>query len=187
MNTKRIVVTGAPGTGKTSIIKGLEAKGFQCFHEVIRSMTAAARNDKTSGKPISNPLVFVKDPQQFNLNLLKGRTKQFEEAKNLNVEACFFDRGIPDVLAYMEYFKQEYGNEFIQASTKNRYDSVLILPPWKDIYVSDNERLETFKESEELHHHLVETYARFGFNPITIPKLSVQERVDFILGKLNLV
>ncbi len=160
--------------------------GFSCFHEVIRAMTANARKDKTSGAQVSNPLVFVKDPYQFNLNLLHGRINQFDDALKLNAEVCFFDRGIPDVLAYMDYFKQDYGAVFNEASEKNQYDSVFIVPPWKEIYISDNERLETYTESMALHDHLMETYCRFGFSPILVPKLSVQKRIHFILEALNL-
>ena len=187
MGIKRIVVTGAPGTGKTSIIRALEEKGFHCFHEVIRDMTAAARKDKKSGRQVSNPLVFVKDPYQFNLDLLNGRINQFEEAEKINAKACFYDRGIPDVLAYMDYFNQEYGDQFEEASVKNQYHAVFVVPPWREIYISDNERLETFTESEEIHDHLIASYSRFGADPITVPKLSVHERVTFILEELNLV
>lgn len=186
MNTKRIVVTGAPGTGKTSIIKELEGAGFHCFHEVIRSMTAEAKKDGRSDAHFSNPLAFVKDPYQFNRSLLHGRIAQFGEAKKLDVANSFYDRGIPDVLAYMDYFKQEYGDEFIDPCVENQYDLVFVLPPWEEIYISDNERLETYKESEELHANLVHTYSRFGYEPVLVPKSTVEKRMAFILSELNL-
>jgi broad-specificity NMP kinase len=39
LKAKRIVITGGPGTGKTSVIAKLEDSNFYCYHEVIRSMT----------------------------------------------------------------------------------------------------------------------------------------------------
>lgn len=180
------MVTGAPGTGKTSIIKGLEKSGFYCFHEVIRNMTAAAKHDRGSSQPTTNPLLFVKDPYQFNTGLLKARIADFVDADRLQKKVCFFDRGIPDVLAYMDYFKQEYEDHFIMACELNRYEKVLLLPPWKEIYVSDNERLESFSEAEDIHEHLVETYSGFGYSLIEVPKRPVQERIDFIIKKLAL-
>ncbi|MAU27273.1 MAG: ATPase [Muricauda sp.] len=185
MEQKRIVVTGAPGTGKTSVINSLEANGYRCFHEVIRSMTAKAKN-KGSKKPVSNPLVFVEDPLQFNKNLLSGRVQHYMESKNASDTILFFDRGIPDVLAYMDFFNQPYPAEFEEACRKNQYDSVLILPPWKEIYVSDNERLESYDEAEKLHEQLLDTYQRFGYEPILVPKTSVQERLHFIIEAFNL-
>ena len=39
---KRIVITGGPGTGKTALVRELENRGYDCFHEIIREMTEAA-------------------------------------------------------------------------------------------------------------------------------------------------
>ncbi|UJH67091.1 AAA family ATPase [Allomuricauda sp. SCSIO 65647] len=186
MGKRKIVVTGAPGTGKTSVIKGLEKKGFHCFHEVIRSMTAAARNDKDSKEQVSNPLVFVKDPLKFNKDLLHGRIEHFEASTRLPTKVCFFDRGIPDVLAYMDFFNQEYPVEFEKACEKKKYDAILILPPWKEIYTSDNERLESYKEAEDIHKHLFDTYRRFGYDPIIVPKTSVANRLYFVTKALKI-
>lgn len=186
MSISRIVITGAPGTGKTSVIKALEDMAYYCFHEIIRDMTAKARQEEISTEHVSNPLVFVKDPYTFNQGLLYGRLDQFNKAEKLNDRLCFFDRGIPDVLAYMDFFNQKYEDDFTKVCQANRYDHIFILPPWEEIYTSDHERLETFKESEEIHEFLFETYKRFGYNPITVPKTTVLKRVYFILEQLNL-
>ncbi|BFP42857.1 ATP-binding protein [Flavobacteriaceae bacterium GF1] len=184
MKVKRIVVTGAPGTGKTVVVQELEKLGFHCYHEIIRDMTAKAKQTETKNKMVSNPLVFVDDPMEFNKTLLYGREKHFNESQDLREPMCFFDRGIPDVLAYMDFFGQKYPFDFEGLSRQKRYDAIFILPPWKAIYVSDNERLESFEEAEKLHHHLMETYTRFGYSPIIVPKASIRERTSFILDTL---
>ncbi len=185
LNTNKVVITGAPGTGKTSIINGLENEGFHCFHEIIRDMTSKAKKEGASDNFVSNPLVFVDDALQFNKDLLSGRTQHFKKAMDMDVPVSFFDRGIPDVLAYMDFFEQEYDNEFIVPCKENRYDAIFIAPPWKEIYISDNERLETFEEAEKIHDALINTYIRFGYNPILVPKNTVSERIAFVLATLN--
>ena len=184
MSPKRIVITGAPGTGKTVVIKELENLGYHCYHEVIRDMTAAAKKVKTSQEQVSNPLVFVDDPMEFNKELLYGRKRHFDDSQGLRSPICFFDRGIPDVLAYMDYFGQEYPTSFKTASEGNRYDRIFILPPWKAIYTMDDERLETFEEAQELHEHLFATYQRFGYHPIEVPKASITERASYVLENI---
>lgn len=185
LSTKKIVITGAPGTGKTVIVEELERQGYHCYHEIIRSMTAAAKKNGKSKEMVSNPLVFVDDPLLFNKKLLDGRTKHFLESTKLEERICFFDRGIPDVLAYMDYFGQEYPNEFKKVSKAYLYDIVFILPPWEKIYVSDNERMETFKEAQELHGHLMETYQSLGHEIIVVPKTTIEKRVSFILDNID--
>lgn len=186
LGIKRIVVTGAPGTGKTSLINSLEAVGYHCFHEIIRSMTAAAKNNPQSKPMVSNPLAFVDNPLRFNQTLLKGRLQHFNDAKKLTGDICFYDRGMPDVLAYMDFFEQEYGPDFVTPCQNHIYDVLFILPPWQKIYISDHERLETFEEAEKLHQHLMDTYRRFDYNPIMVPTGTVAERLNFVLDELNL-
>lgn len=167
------------------MVEELEKRGFPCFHEIIRDMTAQAKKQETKHKMITNPLVFVDDPLGFNKKLIYGRAAHYDQSFGVGNDLCFFDRGMPDVLAYMDYFDQVYPEDFIGLSEQKRYDNVFILPPWKEIYSSDNERLESFKEAEELHEHLMNTYKKFEYTPILVPKTTVAKRVQFILETLS--
>lgn len=185
LNPKKIVITGGPGTGKSSIIHALEASGFFCFHEVIRNMTLIAKNEGDPARFVSNPLAFVSDPLPFNRRILEQRMQHFQEGGSLREPVVFYDRGMPDVLAYMDYFSQDYARDFIGSCTAHRYDKVLVLPPWEAIYISDNERMESFEESLQIHKYLLDTYRRFGYNPVTVPQGTVSERTSYILDDLR--
>ncbi|WP_298238761.1 ATP-binding protein [uncultured Algibacter sp.] len=184
MNTKKIVITGSAGTGKTSVINALKAKGFYCFDEVIRSLTSEAKKEVDVSTHISNPIVFAKDPLDFNTRLLNGRINQFKQVDSLSEETCFFDRGIPDVLAYMDFFNQEYGDLFTNACNKHMYTDVFLLPPWKAIYKPDSGRFESFDEVLKIHDHLEHTYKKFGYNIIEVPFGSIEERTNHIINSL---
>ncbi|MFT5738365.1 MAG: putative ATPase [Maribacter sp.] len=186
MNFKRIVITGAPGTGKTTIIKALETSGFYCFHEFIRNMTLEAKNEQHPDSVLGNPIAFVSDSKQFNLQLLEGRRKQYDDGNKQEKAQVFYDRGMPDVLAYMDYFDQSYEADFLNACKKHNYDSVFLLPPWEAIYVQDNERLETYIQATEIHEHLKNTYASLGYVTNEVPFGSVAERLAFIKNHLDM-
>ncbi len=186
MAKHKIVITGGPSTGKTSIIKKLEEKGFFCFPEFIRSVTQAAKDRDNSIEIVSNPIVSVADPYNFNMQLLKGRIHQYKDQIADEKEIVFYDRGIPDVLAYMDLFKQTYDETFINACKDYIYDKVFLLPPWKEIYISDDERYESFEEAQQIHQHLLETYSKFGYNCIEVPFGNVKERSTFILQHVNI-
>ncbi|UCD60529.1 MAG: ATP-binding protein [Flavobacteriaceae bacterium] len=185
MKSKKVVITGGPSTGKTVIIQQLEAFGYHCFHEIVRTMTLEAKKEGNPESFVSNPLAFVKDPFEFNQRILSGRMQQHSKSVTIKNPFVFFDRGIPDVLAYMDYFDQSYTLEFEEACTTRRYDKVLILPPWKKIYVADNERLESFEEAIEIHDHLKRTYIKYEYDPILIPTGTVEDRISFILNELK--
>ena len=186
MPPKKVVITGGPGTGKTSLINELLSKGYTCFEEIIRSLTSEAKRGTPAQQVVQNPLAFVQDPFDFNTKLLEGRMEQYHKASSHHTSIVFYDRGIPDVIAYMNYFGQSYTQYFEQACRELRYDEVILLPPWKDIYKSDDERLETYEEAVAIHSHLEETYHGFGYGPVMVPKGSVAERTTFIIEALNL-
>ncbi len=180
MRPKKIVITGGPGTGKTSLIRDLEGSGFFCYHEIIRDLTSEAIDGADPAEFRTNPLAFVDDPFAFNRRILDGRLQQFNEASESEENLVFFDRGIPDVLAYMDYFDQQYNEEFIQVCRIHKYDEVIILPPWEKIYKSDNERFESFEEATALHLELIKTYEFFDYNPISLPTGSLEERSKYL-------
>ena len=69
MKNKRIVISGSPGAGKTSIIKGLKDKGYTVFEEYSRTLIDEG---KASGKTnffLSNPGEF----SEFSLFSIKIR------------------------------------------------------------------------------------------------------------------
>ncbi|WP_452598150.1 AAA family ATPase, partial [Pontimicrobium sp. MEBiC01747] len=88
MNTKKIVITGGPGTGKSSIINELIKRGYTCFEEVSRQITLEARKDGIEQLFLTKPLLFSE-------LLLKSRQQQFIDANKNNSEFVFLDRGIP--------------------------------------------------------------------------------------------
>jgi len=56
---RKIIITGGPSTGKTTIISKLQEKGYYCFPEFIRSITKELREDNNKITFISNPIVSV--------------------------------------------------------------------------------------------------------------------------------
>ncbi|WP_026934503.1 AAA family ATPase [Christiangramia echinicola] len=177
MKNRKIVITGGPGTGKSSIINRLEEKGEKCLHEISRQVTLEAKEQGIDQ-------LFLEQPLLFSEKLLEGRLDQFLEAMEFNSDHIFLDRGLPDVVAYMDYFDTKYPEIFNKICQNNRYDLILILPPWKEIYTSDNERYESYEEALKISSYLYSTYKRYGYNPIEVPKLSVEERTSFILDKI---
>lgn len=185
MSPRRVVITGGPGTGKTSLVKSLEEAGYFCYHEIIRDLTSEAIEGNDPAQFATNPLAFVEDPFSFNEKILRGRLRQFHEASAANGNIVFYDRGMPDVLAYMDYFKQGYGEDFKDPCRRFRYDEVIILPPWKGIYTSDGERFESFQEASAIHVELVNKYEYFNYSPIQLPTGTIEERQRFVMDLIN--
>lgn len=177
MSKQIILLIGGPGSGKTTIIDGLSERGYICYPEISREVTLEAKK-----KGIDQ--LFLKEPLLFSELLLEGRIKQFNNALNETSDIVFIDRGIPDVLAYMHYIGDSYPSEFHEACKKHIYTKIFILPPWEDIFISDNERYENFGQAQLIHDHLIETYESYGYILNEVPKADLDTRIEYILGQL---
>ncbi len=172
------MITGGPGTGKSSIINELSKRGYTCMEEISRQVTLKAREDGIEQLFLTNPLLFSE-------LLLKGRTHQFHQATGLGSNTVFLDRGVPDVLAYMDYIGDSYPKAFMEACNNHIYDCVFILAPWQEIFKSDSERYENFDQAVEIHHHLLSTYKGYNYDLLDVPFGSIESRTDFILNIIN--
>ncbi len=175
---KKIVITGGPGTGKSTVINELEKQHYNCMHEISREVTLMAKKSGIEQ-------LFLKDPMLFSKLLLEGRIQQFLKAKKTKTDLVFFDRGIPDVFAYMNYLGVTYPKIFVEESKKKMYQNpVFLMPPWKDIYITDNERYESFEQSLAIHNHLKLAYTSLGYEIIEVPFGTAKERASFILNNI---
>lgn len=177
MKKEIIVLAGGPSSGKTTLINALVEKGFICYPEISRAIIKEAQEQGIDQ-------LFLEQPLLFSEILLQGRIKQHQEAHEEETNVVFLDRGIPDVLAYMHYIGDSYPKSFSDACENHRYHKVFLLPPWKEIYVSDAERYESYEQAVLIHEHLEETYRNFGYDLVTIPKDTVENRVAFLLQHL---
>jgi predicted ATPase len=173
-----IVITGGPGTGKTTIIDGLIEQGYACFPEISRQITLEARKQGIEQ-------LFLEKPLLFSELLLEGRKKQFADAHQDASELVFLDRGIPDILAYMHYIGDSYPAFFDKACLEHRYSKIFVLPPWEDIYISDEARYENFEQAKLIYSHLKETYKKYNYQLIDVPTGTIEERIQFILDELT--
>lgn len=172
-----VVIIGGPGTGKSTIIDVLTAKGYCCYPEISRQVTSEAKKQGIEQLFLENPLLFSE-------LLLEGRKKQYDDAGKESSEIVFIDRGIPDVLAYMHYIGDSYPAHFDLVCRQNLYTKIFILPPWEEIYISDTERYENFEQAKLIHKHLTETYQNYGYELIEVPRDSLDNRILFILGQI---
>lgn len=175
---QKIVLIGGPGTGKSTIINEFVKRGYLCMPEISREVTLKAQKEGIDQLFLTKPLLFSE-------MLLDGREQQYKNACNTNTTPIFFDRGIPDIHAYMNYLGTEYPDTYLNKSTEYKYDKVFMLSPWKKIYTADNERYETFEQAVKIDQFLREAYTEIGYSIVDVPQGTVKERCDFILESLN--
>jgi predicted ATPase len=171
----RIVITGGPSTGKTSLINQLSSPDRKIFHEVARIVIKEQLQLKSNKVPWD-------DITGFSQLVLKKQIEDFNNAENtFNI----YDRGIPDLIGYMNHGNKTLFKDLELAAKSLTYQFVFILPPWQAIYETDNERRESFKEAIKINQNLTKAYIDLGYTPIEIPQGTLENRLNFILEKIN--
>ena len=171
------IVTGAPGTGKTTVI---EHRGFRYFdtvgepaREIIAERQAPGRRGGFSG------------PASEFVELLVQRSIRKHEIAVATSELTIFDRGLPDCVAYALYLGVD-PTPSIEAATRFRYaGQVFLLTPWEEIYTTDSDRIMTYEMTVAFHDRVVEAYGLLGYELLEVPQARVIDRVEFIIDHLD--
>jgi predicted ATPase len=96
----------------------------------------------------------------------------------------FFDRGLIDAAVALEHLTGEAVLADLAAC--HRYSNpVFLAPPWPELFASDAERRHDFASAVAEYDRLAAAYPALGYDVILLPKVSVAERLAFILERVG--
>lgn len=180
MHTNLFVVTGGPGVGKTTLINALKDAGFLVVEEDARKIIQAQMLRDGEALPWKNKTLYAKLMLEAAVNSYQA----IKEAQPSN--PVFFDRGILDAICYMNMENIPISPTMKAMALAHPYSAkVFILPPWKEIYQTDNERKQTWEEAGFTFERMKETYLSYGYEIIELPKADVETRRLFIEDYLD--
>jgi predicted ATPase len=168
------IITGGPGSGKTSIIEALRARGYRCVDEVGRQII---REQVLIG---GNALHWG-DRKTF-LELMLSRSMRDYELASRDDGPVFFDRGIAEFAGYCRLVGTPLSCHVENATKLFRYaHRIFVTPPWPEIFENDQERKQDFREAVATFEAVAGACRGAGYELIEVPKVPVPERVEFIL------
>jgi predicted ATPase len=173
------VVTGGPGSGKTSLIEALARAGHARTVEAGRAII----QDQLA---IDGPALPWRDPLAFAELMLSWELRSYRMAEAMTGRPVFFDRGVTDLVGYLALVGQPVPPHLTHAAERFRYNRrVFVAPPWPEIYTQDAERKQTPEEAVRTYEALVVAYSSCGYELVGLPLVSVEERVRFVLDDIG--
>ena len=167
------VFTGGGGTGKTTLIRHLQAAGELVVAENIRVVIREQMQAGGDAVPWIDAkgccdLTTARDIADFDR--LAAETRR-----------VFFDRGLMDMHGANGVPPSP---ELIEAIRTRRYNTrVFVFPPWQEIYGTDSERWEDWSKMQAVFENILRTLPEVGYEPVVVPKASVEDRAAFILSR----
>ena len=174
IQTNWYVITGGPGSGKTTTVNLLKERGYITTFEHARHYLDTQR---LKGRTVEET---KSHQREFQLGVL---AMQIEQEKEISPDVLvFLDRAIPDALAYYRFLNLSVDQKLTEALRTVSYKKIFILDclPLKNDYA----RNEDETAQKQIHALLTEVYESLPFNVIHVPVLPPEERVDFILKNL---
>ena len=171
-----VVISGCSGGGKSSLVEELARRGYATVPEpgrqVIREQNAIG-GDATPTGNVSRFLELTISRSMHQMTTLAARNE---------TDFVFFDRSIVDQLSG---FGVVIPDHLERAAQIFRYGRIFLVPPWQENFRNDTERTHSFAEALAHYEASLKTYARFGYAPVLVPKMSIAKRADFVLAELG--
>jgi predicted ATPase len=168
------VITGAPCSGKSTLIDQLADREFQTVPEAGRQ---CIEREMAKGRTI--------DEIRENMAAIQIATKdmQLEIEHGLRAnDVLFLDGAVPGSLAWYRAFGLN-PNEILLECFHHRYASVFILDPLP--FQEDGARNEDAPIVGYLDEWITRDYSALGYRVVRVPVLSLQERLAFVLERLT--
>lgn len=175
---KKYVLTGGPGTGKSSIILALEQRGEYVIREAAEDYI---RLRQAQGQP--EPW----NESDFQDKILKLQ-KQREAKIPAGTKRAFIDRGLADGLAYYQIEGRKPSKQMIKAIRKIKqekpYEKVFLIKNL-ETYEKTDVRREDKEEALKLEKLQEQNYKLLGYGGIKIPAGYLKKRVEKIMLKIK--
>jgi len=175
------VITGGPCSGKTSLVNYLASKGYGIVPETAELII---KEQLESGGDIV-PWNLLRR-LEFQEELISRQIYAENSISSmLGDKTYFFDRAIPDNIAYNIFDGQKPSDYLVDTSKNQNYDCVFLLGQ-VSVYENSSIRKEDSFEAKRLSSILGEVYCDLGFEVLDVePMGSACERAEFIMDIIN--
>ena len=173
------VISGSSGGGKSTLLEELARRGYAVVPEAGRQLVQEQQSIDGLAKPgteLFGHLLFSRSIYLY--------TQAVESSSG---DPIFFDRSIIEPIAGWRA-KGQIAPHLERAVEQYRYATeVFMAPPWPEIFRKDTERQHSYDPEQKEYAHLTDAFQAFGYQLVPLPKVSVEERADFVESHVSVI
>ncbi len=173
---KQYILTGAPGCGKTSIIDALKVNNISVVAEAATDIICE-RQSQGIVAPWQHA-GFIDDIVRLQIQRQKARFRQ-------DSDLCFYDRSPICTYALAVYLDFDFPDILIDEIKRLRrfgiYEKTVFFIDNLGFIENTQARKISFEDALRFEQIHIDSYKKFGYDLIHVPRASVDERVDFII------
>lgn len=183
VTSRLVVITGGPGSGKTSLVTRLGSLGYATVPEAaLQIIDEFNREHGVAGQVEWRQ----QHPAEFTRLVMKRQVTLEAACTIAEGGIGFCDRGRPDTMAYAALAGYELDSESRSLVESQRYLRVFLLDTFSHFTMRpETGRTSDRERSVRIHDLLDEAYRSLGYLPCRVPELSVRNRARLVLSELG--
>ncbi|MGH1421886.1 MAG: AAA family ATPase [Hyphomonas sp.] len=182
------VITGAPGTGKTSIVSKLTIRA-RCIPEAARRVLKHAHKHGGDATGDQNPAAFIEA-----MSAAMRDDLSFAKSSNAPI---IFDRSLPDLIAYARWYEEmekvklprHISPTSLERLCRQEMPKIAVFhcPVWDQIFTQDEERKMSLIQARQFDVMIQDAYQiRLGLTLTNVPIGPPEQRAQFIAKQMAL-
>lgn len=175
---KRFILTGAPGAGKTALIRRLETLGHDVVEEAATDVIALEQAEGADA-PWERP--------EFIPTI--AALQRWREAAPMRAARRFADRSLFCTLALAEHMGHPVPADLLAEAERlvaeGWFDRRVFFVEQLGFIVNTEARRISFEDAQRFGALHEAAYERYGFTLVRVPPTSIDERVRLILGTVE--
>lgn len=174
----KVILSGGPHTGKTTLMNGLRQESMAGVHFVPEPAELLITEElEKEVRQSGYKGVFPTTRYSEFVGLVVAKSVELEDAIPSGISTAILDRSLIDNIGYARLNRQEHLVPDIQRLVTAAQYSVALICDFVGEYTQTAVRPESWEFAQDIHEHLLEAYVESDVKVVHLPAIDIESRL----------